>query len=162
MAQVRTPPAGLVARLKKFPDFVEIRFNESVGRWEFIFLSAAGRPVSQFWGWGRNPLTGAPIEPDPATGLYPFRDIADQATQDEIIRNCETTFIGNELSHVTGHGLRDREQHMRARIAGNAALVKQKAKQAGDDFADMVAEMDLRRPWLRFHSPEYKKLKGIK
>lgn len=159
-AAVRQPPAAFLIRLRQFPDFVDLRYNEAVGRWEFVFLSAAGREVSQFWGWARNPLTGAPIEPDPYTGLHPFRDL-DQAAQDEIIKNCQQTFIGTELDRVTGNARRDRLEHMKGRVAYNEQLIKNKAKKAGDDYADMVAEMDVRRPWLKFHSPAYKRLKGL-
>src|SRR5690348_13648115 len=109
--QRREPPAHFVRRLRAaFPDFVDLRFNDVVSRWEFIFLSAAGRPVSQFYGWYRNPLTGKPIQPDPYSNLQPFRDL-DPAAQDEIFASCQQTFIGKEKD-ATGDGLHDHKKRI--------------------------------------------------
>lgn len=155
MATSHEPPADFVRRLHAaFPDFVDLRWNTHFSRWEFIFLSAAGRPVSQFWGWTRNPLTGEPIAPDPDTLLPPFRDL-DASAQEEIMRNCEQTFIGNRADAT-----RDWRGRFRAVREHNESLRAARHKQRGQDFADMLAEFDIRRPgWLKESSPEYRRLR---
>lgn len=142
----REAPADFVAQLKReFPDFVEVRFNEQVGRWEFVLLSAANRPVSQFLGWDRNPLTGEKIEPDPVTGLLPFRDL-DPTAQNEIIDNMRRTFLGNRHD---GDGTWQRKADNANRY--NRELRLQNAKRRAEDFAYMLQQVDLRRPWVKFH-----------
>ena len=156
--QRREPPAHFVRRLRAaFPDFVDIRFNEAVSRWEFIFLSAAGREVSQFYGWTKNPLTGAAIQPDSYTTLHPFRDL-DTRAQEEIIAACQETFIGNEKD-ATGYGFHDYEKRVRRLTNENYDKYDRARRQAATDWADAVAEVDIRRPgWLKDHSPEGKRL----
>lgn len=136
-----------------FPDFVDGRWNEQVSRWEFVFLSPAGFPSSQFYGWDRNPLTGTPIPPDPATGLYPFRDLTPDA-QDEIVQCAQATFIGNAPG-ATGDARHDRLAEFRAAREHNQQLVAKTRKQRSQDWADAVSEFDIRRPgWLKEHSRE--------
>lgn len=150
MATSHEPPTAFVRRLRAaFPDFVELRWNTHFDRWEFVFLSAAGRPVSQFWGWARNPLTGAPIAPDPITLLPPFRDL-DASAQEEILRNCEQTFLGNRADAHRAWG-----DKFRATTAHNEALRTARRRQHAQDWADAIAEFDIRRPgWLKEHSRE--------
>lgn len=146
MANRREAPAAFVAQLRaEFPDFVELRFNEQVGRWEFITLSAAGRPVSQFYGRDRDEQTGAPIEPDPVSGLLPFRDL-DPTAQHEILENMRRTFIGNRHD---GPGTWSRKAE-RAR-AHNNELRRARARERAEDYAYMLQQVDLRRPWVKFH-----------
>jgi hypothetical protein len=134
-----------VAQLREFPDFRECRFNEAVNRWEFVFLSVAGVETSQFLGWYKNPLTGQAIEPDPVTGLLPFRDLDDTA-QAEILENCKRTFLGNRAD---GAGTWQR-QFDQAR-AHNTHMRKESARKRGEDFAYLISQMDLRRPWVKYH-----------
>jgi hypothetical protein len=156
--QRREPPASFVRRLRAaFPDFVDLRYNEAVARWEFVFLSAAGREVSQFYGWTRNPLTGEPIKPDSYTNLHPFRDL-DPTAQDEIFAACQQTFIGKEKD-ATGDGLHDYAKRISRLTNENYALFAARKREAAQNIADTVAEMDIRRPgWLKDHSPEGKRL----
>lgn len=146
---MRTPPVGFVERLQRsFPgeDWV-VRWNEVVSRWEFIGRSAAGRPVSQFWGWFYDPATGTPLDPDPITGLHPFRDL-DPVAQDEAIRNLQRSFIGQ-----TGDGAQDWELYMQARRDHNTALRKQRTKARAQLFADLLTAFDIRRPgWKKDHA----------
>lgn len=142
--QVRSVPDWFVRRLREFPDFLDVRFNEALSRWEFQFQSAAGRPTSQFFGWDRNPMTGAVIEPD-EYGLLPFRDLDDAACA-EIITTCERTFIGNRSD---GAGTWKRQSDRT--LEYNAGIRSRSAKQRADDYAYAIQQVDLRRPWLKHH-----------
>lgn len=146
-------PEAFDRRLKElFPDFVEGRYNTAVGRFEFVFNSAANRPVSQFWGWDRNSITGAKIEPDPVTGLLPFRDL-DPAAQQEIIDSCTRTFIGNRAD---GDGTWQ-QKATKARQY-NADKRTTSATQRGKEFAYLIRQVDIRRPgWKKDHPRSTKK-----
>lgn len=140
----REPPADFVAKLREFPDFQELRFNVLLGRWEFVFLSVAGRPVSQFFGWDRNPLTGAPVTADPDTGLLPFRDL-DAVAQAEILQACRETYLAKDADVETW------AQKAKAAREHNVALRQASAKRRADDYAYLIQQMDLRRPWVKYH-----------
>lgn len=143
---MRTPPAGFVARLKALcgADW-DVRYNEEVCRWEFLSNSAGGMRVSQFFGWFKNPLTGEKIEPDPVTGLAPFRDL-DPTAQAEILKNLEESYIGNRVD-----GAKNWEQWSGDRIRFNRALDAAKRRKRAEDYAYSLTQVDLRRPWLRYH-----------
>lgn len=142
----RDPPPGFVARLKaRCGSDWDCRWNDAVQRWEFVSLSAAGKPVSQFWGWFRNPLTGAAITADPVTGLSPFRDL-DPAAQDEVLDNLERSFLGNRAD---GAGTWKRQ--ITERQDFNRALQTSRIRAKADAFADLLKEVDLRRPWRKEH-----------
>lgn len=141
--QRNDPPKQFVAELRRrFPDFVDLRMNNLVNRWEFIFKSQANIPVSQFWGWTRNPVTGERIEPDPVTGLTPFRDL-DVDAQKEILVSLEKTFIGNVGGWKT---------HAKETMRFNKELHKKKIKDKADDYAYALQQVDLRRPWVKEHT----------
>lgn len=144
MQAQREAPEWFVRRLQQFPDFIGVRFNETLSRWEFQFASAAGLPTSQFYGWTANPLTGAVIEPD-AYGLLPFRDLTDDACQ-EILTSCERTFLGNRED---GAGTWKRQSDRTLRH--NAGIRRRSATQRAEDFAYAMQQVDLRRPWLKHH-----------
>lgn len=150
---MREPPAGFVAQVKALcgADW-EVRYNDHVGRWEFISTSAGGRRVSQFYGWYRNPLTGARIEPDPVTGLVPFRDL-DIAAQQEILKSLEETYLGNRAD-----GAKNWETWSGDRMRYNKQLDAQKRRQRAEDYAYALTQVDLRRPWVKYHSKQGKKL----
>jgi hypothetical protein len=132
---VREPKPEWVAALKALCGAEsELRWNDTVGRWEFRLLSADGVIRSQFWAWFFNPRTGERLEPDPVTGLLPFRDLDDDA-MGEALRNLERTFIGNRQD---GAGTTRRE--MERRIGFNRELQHGKYREAGEAFADMAAE----------------------
>lgn len=147
----REAPAWFVARLRQYPDFVELRFNEQLERWEFVFLSAANKPVSQFYGRQVNPFTGERIAPDPVTGLLPFRDLDDTACG-EILKSLDETFIGRREGPGTW-----RRQAAEANAFNRAAHERQVAQRA-DDFAYAIQQVDIRRPWMTHHGPRAPKL----
>lgn len=153
---MRLPPEGLVARLKsRWPDFVDIRMNEALSRWEFIFTSAAGLEVSQFYGWEVNPLTGAAIDADPLTGLLPFRDLTPDAIA-EIIARGDQSYIGNRHD-----GARDWRDSFQQKMRHNRDIRVKNWKQRGDDFAYLIKQVDLKRPWVKHHQRNAEKEKKV-
>jgi hypothetical protein len=140
---MRLPPADFVARLKALcgADW-DVRYNTEVNRWEFLSTSAGGMRVSQFWGWFKNPLTGVKIEPDPVSGLVPFRDL-DVTAQAEVLKNLEESYIGNRHD-----GARSWAELSNQRIQFNKAIDAKKRRTRADDYAYALKQVDLRRPWL--------------
>jgi hypothetical protein len=132
---MRVPKAAWLAQLRRLEGCAEadIRWNDSVHRWEIVLPSADGRPRSQFWGWFRD-ANGRRIPPDPATGLHPFRDLDDAAMR-ELIANLEATYIGNPYN---GAGTTQREVTRRYRF--NRDLQASKYREAGEVFAFMAQE----------------------
>jgi len=134
----REPKPSWVAALKAVcGSDHDLRWNEQVGRWEFIIPGADGVPRSQFWGWFyRINADGSrtPIPPDPVTGLHPFRDLDDAAMQ-EALDNLQRSFIGNPYN---GAGTVRREIDRRMRF--NRDLLQAKYRAAGEAFADLAAE----------------------
>lgn len=104
-----------------------IRWNMEVGRWEFVLTEADGVKRSQFWGWFNRPI-------DRVSGLYPFRDLDDDALL-EALGNLERTFVANRHD---GAGSNRREVLKRMRY--NRELKRRQFKTAGEAFADMAAE----------------------
>jgi hypothetical protein len=149
MADVRVAPAAFVADLKaRWPDFRDVRWNDAVSRWEFVFASAAGQPVSQFYGWDRNPMTGADMPIDPITGLTPFRDL-DVAAQHEIIAHGEATYLGNRVDQ--DHTWRNRTKRIKAY---NDALHRKHRREDAENFGYALQQVDIRRPgWRMDHQP---------
>lgn len=142
----RTIDPAFVAELRRrFPDVRDLRWNDAIDRWELISDSAAGRPVSQFWGWFVDPFTGQTIEPDPVTGLVPFRDLVSRADQQQLLDNLEKGFRfqrGNPANW---------RQQITERSAWNADQKRQRVRARAQDFAYMLQQVDLRRPWRKFH-----------
>lgn len=134
----REPKPEWVAALKALCGAEsELRWNDAVGRWEFILSSADGVPRSQFWGWFYRPgANGArtPITPDPVTGLFPFRDLSDHAMA-EALDNLDRTFIGNPYD---GAGTTKREVMRRYRF--NRDQKQRHYRTLGEAFADMASE----------------------
>lgn len=130
---MRVPKAEWVAALKAVDPGADLRWNEAVGRWEFILTSADGVPRSQFWGRFFD-QHGQRLPLDPSTGLAPFRDLDDD-TMREVLANLERSFIGNRHD---GAGSTRREMERRVRY--NRDLLAGKYRKAGELFADMVAE----------------------
>ncbi len=111
-----------------------IRFNEVLWRWEFQLISADGITRSQFWCQFTNPLTGERIEPDPCTGLQPFREL-DDLTMVEALDNLRSTFVGNPYD---GGGTTQKQ--VQANIDHNRAEGRRRWAQGGKDFADMTTD----------------------
>lgn len=118
----------------------DIRWNESVGRFEFILPGADGIPRSQFWGqfWTWHHGERINTVPDPVTGLFPFRDL-DDAGMREALANLERTYVANRWD---GSGTTQREVMKRHRF--NMDLRQRKFDAAGAAFADMAAERSRR------------------
>lgn len=137
---MRVPKPRWVKALRALTGFEQddIQFNEAVGRWEFVLTSADGIPRGQFWGVFRNPITGEPIEPDPVTGLHPFREL-DDAGMREALANLEKTFVGNPYD-----GAGSPKKEIRRRMAQNREEGQRRYRQGGVDFADMVSERGAR------------------
>lgn len=147
MGNIREAPRAFVRELQqRFGSEYTVRWNTLVSRWEFVTPSAVGRPVSQFWGWYytvEKDGTKRTLEADPVTGLHPFRDL-DRRAQLEVLDALERTYIGNRHD---GPGTW-KEQYRRAN-AHNAAVTRTGIRQAAETYADVLNEVDMRRPWLR-------------
>lgn len=149
---MREAPAAFVAEMRrKFADFRDVRWNEQVGRWEFVFLSAMNRECSQFLGWSHNPLTGETIEPDPVSGLLPMREL-DVEAQAYVIASCEKTYIGNPVDGASSWA-----EHFRKGIEHNKRVHLNRRRAQTDDFAYAMQQVDLRKPWVKEHPRSTKK-----
>lgn len=134
----REPKPEWVAALKALCGAeADLRYNETVGRWEFILPSADGILRSQFWGRfyiQHADGTRTPLKPNPVTGMCDFRDLDDEAMR-EALDNLERTFVGNPYD---GTGSTRRE--VQRRIDFNEDLKRQKYREAGEAFADLASE----------------------
>lgn len=147
-AETRQPPAEFRAELKRrFGTEYDVRWNDAVSRWEFITPSVAGVPVSQFLGWKKDPKTGKPLDADPVTGLYPFRDL-DADAQREVLRNMERSSLINPHD-----GAGSWKKKVKQTMEHNRQVHRRNVRQAAEAYADAIAEVDLRRPWIKHHSP---------
>ena len=134
---MRSPKASWVRALRALTanEDDDIRFNEVLGRWEFVLTSADGIMRSQFWCQFKNPLTGEPIPPDPYTGLAPFRELTDEAMI-EALANLEKTFVGSAFD---GAGTTQKEVLKRHKY--NQDLDKKRWRDGGQAFADMTCDV---------------------
>lgn len=142
---MREPKAAWLAALRALEGCAdaELRWNLSVGRWEFILRGADGIPRSQFYGWFHRPV-------DPVTGMHPFRELDDEGMR-EVIRNLERSYLANRWD---GAGTTGRE--VRRRVRFNRELLVGKYRAAGEAFADMAAERGHRlRGAALIHVPVY-------
>ncbi len=110
----------------------DIRFNEAVGRWEFLLMSADGITRSQFWGHFDQTS-------DPLSGLHPYREL-DDVTMHEALANLTKTFVAN-----TYDGAGSTFKEVERRIEYNANVDKERYKQGGEAFAYLAAH-EGRRP----------------
>lgn len=146
MSTRQADPSFVAELRRRFPDVRDLRWNDAVNRWELISDSAAGRPVSQFWGWFHDPFTGQKLEPDPVTGLLPFRDLATVEEKQLLIANLEKGFRFGRGADGT-----DWYSHIKKRSEWNTEQKRERIKQRAQDFAYMLQQVDLRRPWRKFH-----------
>lgn len=145
MARVADPT--LVAELRRrFSDVQDLRWNDAVHRWELISLSAAMKPVSQFWGWYHDPVSGVRIEPDPVTGLVPFRDLVAAHDQQALLANLEQGF-----RFKRGGDGQTWRQFLSTRLAWNAEAKRNRLKKRSETFAELIQECTIKRPWKKFH-----------
>lgn len=121
-------------------------WNAAVGRYAVDTPTADGKTVVQFWCQFYDPTTLEPLEADPVTSLHPYRDL-DEVAQEEVIRNLHRSYIGK-----TGHGLRDWDLNAQVSRKHNADLKKAKLRARADTYADLIAEVNSGRPYLKHHS----------
>lgn len=139
-------PAGFREELqRRYGQDYDVRWCAEVGRWEFLVPSATGKPVSLFWGWFQNPLTGERIAPDPESGLVPFRDL-DPDGQAAVFKSLDETYLGNPWD-----GAGTWAKHFENRRAYNAAHQQKSRWGRATQYADLIKEVDLRRPWVKHH-----------
>ena len=103
----------------------DIRWNEVVGRWEFVLMSADGISRSQFWGYFDQPI-------ERLTGLHPFRELDDGAMR-IALDNLTKSFVANPFD---GAGTTKKEVMKRIKV--NRDEGQRRYKAAGDGFADLV------------------------
>ena len=90
----RTVPARWLIQLRAVSPEADLRFNEQVGRWEFLIKNAEGKHQSQFYGRFHDATSGQKMKPDPRTGMFPFRELDDEGMR-EVCRNLQLTAIWN-------------------------------------------------------------------
>ncbi len=133
----RIPQPGWVSALRAVTSAeADIRFNEFVGRWEFILRAADGSPQSQFFGWFYQSMPNGQrvtLDPDPATGLYPFRELDDDAMT-EVLEAC----IKTDLRRPGGTGSPRREAERI--MAENTQRARQQRSRAASDWAERVVD----------------------
>ncbi len=124
---MRTPKASWVRALRDLTgnESDDIRFNDMLGRWEFVLAMADNVPRSQFWGWFDKPV-------DPLTGLHQYRPLDDAAMR-EALHNLTKSFVGNPHD---GAGTTRKE--IMKRWKASVEVKRQNYKRIGLDFADMV------------------------
>ena len=132
-AVMREPKISWVRALKMLTgnEADDIRWNEALGRWEFLLTGADGVVRSQFWGYFDQP-------PDPVTGIHPSRELDDE-TMRVALTNLEKTFVGNPYDGAGSPGEEVYERH-RFNLQHN----RNQYLEAGEAFADMAAERALR------------------
>jgi hypothetical protein len=140
------PPKGFVEELqRRYGSNHDCRFNDVLQRWEIISPSSFGRPVSQFFGWLRNPMNGELNKPD-ALGLLPFRDLDPEGIK-ALFQSMDETYIGNRHDGP-GTWRRKHEQV----TAYNEALSAKYRRQEAVAYADAVHEVNRTRAYLKHHS----------
>jgi hypothetical protein len=135
---VREPKASWVRALRDLTghETDDIRWNEALGRWEFVMAGADGVPRSQFWGHFDRPV-------DRVTGMYPARELDDDGMR-EALANLAKTFVGNPYD-----GAGSTRAEVLRRYKWNKAEGKKRYVQAGQDFADMTLTVGGRGHRLR-------------
>ena len=142
----REAPAWFRQELRRrFGSGHDAEWDGVLQRWVIISPSVAGYPTRQPVMWFRDPHTGEPTTPDVA-GILPFRDLDDDCCF-EILRNMEQTSLTNRHD-----GAQTIEGKIKGVLAFNAALEARQTREAARAWADAIAEVDLRRPWLKHHS----------
>ncbi len=131
---VREPKPSWVRALRTLTgnESDDIRFNEALGRWEFLLMSADGVSRSQFWGRFDQTV-------DPLSGLHPYREL-DDVTMIEALANLEKTFVANPHD-----GAGTPADEVWRRMEHNADVDRYRYKQGGEAFAYLAAH-EGRRP----------------
>lgn len=130
-------------------------WDAKIQRYVVTGRSAVGRPTREVFGWFHDPTRSGwnaetlrfehpPVPVDPDTGLPPFRELDAQA-QREIIEAMERTYVASPAGAGTWAGA------VRARREHNDQLYRTRVRQKAEDVATILSEVDLRRPWVKFH-----------
>lgn len=145
MAATRTAPAWFRAELlRRFGSGHDAVWDATYQRWAIISPSAVGYPTRQLV-LQRVDRHGNPTVPDIA-GILPFRDLDDDCCH-EILRNMEASSLTNRHD-----GAQTWEKKAEQITAHNAAVSDAYVKTAAGLYVDSLAEMDLKRPWVKHHS----------
>lgn len=115
----------------------DLRWNDTVGRWEFIIPGADGVPRSQFWGWFYTKHADGsrtPLAPNPASGLHDFREMDDESMA-EAIDNLTRTFLGNAFD-----GTGNTRREVLTRYRWNRDERKRRFDVAGQAFANHLMD----------------------
>lgn len=133
---MRTVPKRWLAQLRAVSTAdADLRFNETVGRWEFRIKDALGELQSQFYGWFHDPVTGARIQSDPVTGLLPFRELDDEGMR-VVCRNLRETALWNPYN-----GLGTTRKTVAARMRHNRDLREKLRAQRVEYIKDRLGEV---------------------
>lgn len=133
------------ALVERFGAGHDAEWDGVLQRWVIISPSAAGYPTRQLVVWRRDPATGRPCKPDVA-GILPMRELTTDCCH-EILRNMERTSLTNRHD-----GAQQWKHAINATLDHNDAVTEAENRQLAQNFADMIAEVDLRRPWAKHHS----------
>lgn len=117
----------------------DIRYNETVCRWEFLIPGADGVPRSQFWVWFDRPE-------DPVTGLRPFRELDDDGMR-IALDNLTRTFVGNPWN-----GVGSTRKEVLRRYRQNRDAAEKHYREAGEQFSYLAAERGRRLRGAGFKS----------
>lgn len=145
MSAPRIAPAWFRAELlRRFGTGHDAEWDGIYQRWVIISPSAAGYPTRQLV-VQRVDRHGNPTRPDVA-GILPFREL-DDTTCHEILRNMEASSLTNRHD-----GAQTWANKARLITAHNAAVSDAHVEAAARNYVASLAEVDLKRPWLKHHS----------
>lgn len=119
--------AEWVQALRAIDDKAFLRWNDSVGRYEFGLSHADGIVRSQFWCDFSGPR-------NPVTGLQPFRDLNDD-TMREALDNLQKTFVGNPYD-----GAGTVQKDVKRRYWENEDIKAKRWKDRGTEYAEFIWE----------------------
>lgn len=120
-------------------------WDATVCRWAIDSPSTAGKMVRQLVVWRFDPVTGAPLTAKPGE-LLPFRELTPD-TMREILDNMERASLLNPHD-----GAGSWKEHTRRVLAHNEATSRRYIRQGAELFALGLEAVDLKRPYLKFHS----------
>jgi hypothetical protein len=120
-------------------------WDPTVCRWAVDSPSAGGKMVRQLVVWRFDPTTGEPLTAAPGE-ILPFRELTPDTMQD-ILRNMERTSLLNPHD-----GAGSWKEHVRRTVEHNEATSRAYVRKGAELFALGLAEVDLKRPWIKFHS----------
>lgn len=131
--------------LRRFGAGHDAEWDGILQRWVIVSPSVAGLPTRQPVVWYRDPHTGQPAKRD-ESGLMPMKELTTDTCW-EIIRNMERSALTNRHDGAQTWGAKSVQVQ-----AHNEGLQAAAAKAAADVWADAIADVDLRRPWVKHYS----------